>query len=143
MKSVFLDINVILDIFLQRPPFYQPAALLFSAVEVKKFRGYLCALSYPTLFYILQKQLKREKAITILEKIRTVLRTAPVTEKVIDLSLSSNFRDFEDAVQYYSCIEQMRSARNTKHQRLAHAGYSDSKSAGFPGAPVVRNTRRH
>ena len=117
MKSVFLDINVILDIFLQRPPFYQPAALLFSAVEVKKFRGYLCALSYPTLFYILQKQLKREKAITILEKIRTVLRTAPVTEKVIDLSLSSNFRDFEDAVQYYSCIEaqcEVLVTRNTK-----------------------------
>lgn len=117
MKSVFLDINVILDIFLQRPHFYQPAALLFSAVEVKKFRGYLCALSYPTLFYILQKQLKREKAITILEKIRTVLRTAPVTEKVIDLSLSSNFRDFEDAVQYYSCIEaqcEVLVTRNTK-----------------------------
>lgn len=117
MKSVFLDINVIFDIFLQRPPFYQPAALLFSAVEVKKFRGYLCALSYPTLFYILQKQLKREKAITILEKIRTVLRTAPVTEKVIDLSLSSNFRDFEDAVQYYSCIEakcEVLVTRNTK-----------------------------
>ena len=40
----------------------------------------------------------------ILEKVRIVFRVALVDEKVIDLSLASDFRDFEDAVQYYSAV---------------------------------------
>jgi predicted nucleic acid-binding protein len=105
LKSVFLDINIILDIFLKREPYYTASAQVFSLVENKKFDGYLCALSYPTLFYLLKKELNREKAMKVLERLRIVLKTAPTIEKVIDLALSSEFRDFEDAVQYYSALE--------------------------------------
>jgi hypothetical protein len=34
----------------------------------------------------------------VLEKVRIVFRVAIVDEKEIDLSLASDFRDFEDAV---------------------------------------------
>jgi len=40
----------------------------------------------------------------ILEKLRIVFDVAAVDEKVIDLSLVSGFKDFKDAVQYYSAI---------------------------------------
>lgn len=105
MKVVLCDINFILDIFLKREPFYTPAARLFSFIEEKKIHGYLCALSFPTLFYILAKELKRHKAIQILEQLRIVFDVAAVDKKVIDLSLVSGFKDFEDAVQYYSAME--------------------------------------
>ena len=105
MKIVLCDINLILDIFLRRGPFYGPAARLFSIIEEKKIRGYLSALSFPTLFYILAKELKRQKAMQVLEKLRIVFDVAAVDEKVIDLSLASGFKDFEDAVQYYSAIQ--------------------------------------
>ncbi|PIX89453.1 MAG: PIN domain nuclease, partial [Nitrospirae bacterium CG_4_10_14_3_um_filter_44_29] len=49
--------------------------------------------------------INREKALKALEKIRIVFSIAPVNEKVIDLSLASDFRDFEDAVQYYSALQ--------------------------------------
>jgi predicted nucleic acid-binding protein len=104
VKSVLCDINVILDIFLKRDPFYAPAARLFTLIEEKKLHGYLSAQSFPTLFYILSKELKREKAVRILEKVRIVFRVAAVDERVIDLSLASTFKDFEDAVQYYSAL---------------------------------------
>ena len=61
-------------------------------------------MSFPTLFYLLTKELNREKALKTLEKIRIVFSVAPVDEKIIDMSLVSDFRDFEDAVQYYSAI---------------------------------------
>lgn len=102
MKSVLCDINFILDIFLKRQPFYAPAACIFAMIEAKQLKGYLCANSFPTLFYILAKELKRDKAMKVLEKIRIVFRVASVDEKVIDLSLASDFKDFEDAVQCYS-----------------------------------------
>ncbi len=73
-------------------------------IEEKKIKGYICALSFPTLYYLLSKELKREKSVKILEKVRIVFHVATVDERVIDLSLTSNFRDFEDAVQYYSAI---------------------------------------
>jgi predicted nucleic acid-binding protein len=104
MKTILCDVNFILDIFLERGPFYFPAAKIFSMVEAKQLDGYLCANSFPILFYILVKKLKRDKAMKILEKVRIVFRVAAVDEKVIDLSLASDFRDFEDAVQYYSAV---------------------------------------
>ncbi len=99
------DINFILDIFLKREPFYSPAAAVFKKVEKKELAGYLCALSFPTLFYLLSKELRRDKAMKTLEKLRVVFSVAPVDEKVIDLSLVSGFKDFEDAVQYYSALQ--------------------------------------
>jgi predicted nucleic acid-binding protein len=105
LKSVFFDINIILDIFLKRKPFYSASAEVFSLVEMKQLDGYLGALSYPTLFYLLRKELDREQAIKILKKVRIVLKTAPVMEKVIDSALSSDLRDFEDAIQYYAASE--------------------------------------
>lgn len=105
MKAVLCDINFILDIFLKREPFYRSASRVFKKIEDGKLRGYLCSLSFPTLFYLLTKELNREKAIKTLEKIRIVFRVAPVDEKVIDMSLVSDFKDFEDAVQYYSALQ--------------------------------------
>jgi predicted nucleic acid-binding protein len=105
LKAVFCDINFILDIFLKREPFYYSASKLFKKIEDKKLKGCLCALSFPTLFYLLSKELSREKAIKTLEKIRIVFSVATVDQKVIDLSLASDFKDFEDAVQYYSAVQ--------------------------------------
>jgi predicted nucleic acid-binding protein len=105
LKTIFFDINVILDIFLKREPFYAASAQVFSLAETKQFNGCLGALSYPILFYLLKKELDRDEAIAILKKVRIVLKTAPLLEKVVDSALSSNIRDFEDAMQYYSAVE--------------------------------------
>ena len=105
MKSALCDVNFFLDIFLEREPFYSPAAKLFARVEKRQVRGYICSLTFPILFYLLSKEMGRVKAAKTLEKIRIVFEVAPVDQKVIDLSLASDFKDFEDAVQYYSAME--------------------------------------
>ena len=105
MNSIFLDVNIILDIFLKREPFYAASAQVFGLVESKRFSGYLGALSYPTLFYLLKKEKGGDEALKILKKVRIVLKTAPVTEKIIDSALNSSLRDFEDAIQYYAALE--------------------------------------
>lgn len=100
-KSVFCDINIFLDIFLERQPFYDNAAAIFKEVEEGKLEGYISALSFPILNYLLFKQTSREKAVKVLEKIRIVFKVAPVDERTVDLALASDFKDFEDAIQYY------------------------------------------
>jgi len=125
LKSVLCDINFFLDIFLKREPFYAPAAILFKMIEEKKVKGYICALSFPTLYYLLSKELKQGKAIRILEKVRIVFHVAAVDERVIDLSLASSFRDFEDAVQYYSVFQ-------AKSECLITRNKEDYKVDGLP-----------
>ncbi|MGO9013505.1 MAG: type II toxin-antitoxin system VapC family toxin [Dissulfurispiraceae bacterium] len=105
MKSVLCDVNFFLDIFMKRRPFYLPASELFVKIENEEVEGYICSLTFPILFYLLSKEIGRAQAAKILEKIRIVFKVAAVDEKVIDLSLASNFEDFEDAVQYYSAMK--------------------------------------
>lgn len=61
----------------------------------------------------------------VLEKIRIVFSIAAVDEKVIDLSLASDFRDFEDAVQYYSAIHARAGCVITRNKQ-------DYKAEGIP-----------
>jgi len=105
MKTVLCDINFFLDIFLKREPFYTASARVFKKIEEKELKGYLCALSFPTLFYLISKELRRDRAMKTLKKIRIIFAVAPVDGKVVDLSLVSGFKDFEDAVQYYSALQ--------------------------------------
>ena len=120
--KVLCDINVILDIFLERKPFDAPAAALFAQIEEGKVRGYLCALSFPTLFYLLCKSMRRDQAIKVLEKLRIVFHVAAVDEKVIDLALTADFKDFEDAVHYYSAIHVQADCLITRNKKDFPAG---------------------
>ncbi|HSW62468.1 MAG TPA: PIN domain-containing protein [Dissulfurispiraceae bacterium] len=99
------DVNFFLDIFLERRPFYASAATLFSLIESGKVKGSICSLTFPILFYLLAKETGTAGAVKVLEKIRIVFSVAAVDERVIDLSLASDFRDLEDAVQYYAALE--------------------------------------
>ena len=117
MRKVLCDINVILDILLLREPFQRPAAVLFGALERGEARGYLCAVSFPTLHYLLAKHVGPTVAVQSLNKLRTVFRVAPVDEKVVDLALASTIRDFEDAVQYYSAIRAGADALITRNKK--------------------------
>ncbi len=105
MKSALCDVNFFLDIFLKRTPFYSPVAKLFAKIEKGEVKGYVCSLTFPILFYLLSKEIGRVQAAKTLEKIRIVFKVAAVDEKVIDLSLASDFQDFEDAVQYYAAMQ--------------------------------------
>ena len=101
MKKMLCDINVFIDIFLKRKDFYPASAAVFAMAEKRKVKGCVSGASFNILFYLLQKELSRNKASEILKKIRSVFCVAPVTEKVIDYSIGSSIKDFEDAVQYY------------------------------------------
>jgi predicted nucleic acid-binding protein len=101
---LFLDINVLLDIFLNREQHVEYSSRVFQLVELKQHQGFVSAISYPTLHYILSKQISSSRSKEILIKIRTILQIAPVDKKVIDLALNSDFSDFEDGVQYYSAV---------------------------------------
>lgn len=102
--KLLLDINLVLDIFLQREPHYAASSRVFSLCEQEICQGLLAAQSYATLFYLLRKGLGKEAAHGNLRLLRQVLATAPLTSAEVDQALNSGFRDFEDALQYYVAL---------------------------------------
>ncbi|HSU49602.1 MAG TPA: hypothetical protein VLJ41_03400, partial [Segetibacter sp.] len=63
-----------------------------------------------------------EQAKKKLLKFKTLVSVLPVTDKVIELALSSDFNDFEDAIQYFTATEsgiQILLTRNLKDYKSA------------------------
>lgn len=105
MDRVYIDTDIILDLLTERKPFYKPAAHLFSMIERKEAKGFVSPLIFANLFYILRKSGSSALAVSTLKKLKLLVTILPVDSKIIELSLSSGFTDFEDAIQYYTAIE--------------------------------------
>lgn len=104
MEKIFLDTDVILDLLAKRQPFYENSFNLFSLIDRKKIKAYTSPLIFANIHYILSKQLSKQIALQNLIKLRKFVNIVPITEKVIDLSLESNFSDYEDSIQYYTAL---------------------------------------
>ncbi len=105
MTKIFIDSDVILDLLAKREPFYPYAAELFSLVEKGKIKAYVSAIIITNLHYVLRKLTNKEQAIKSLQKLKLLVKILPVDEKIIDLALASEFKDFEDSIQYYVAKE--------------------------------------
>ena len=118
---VFVDVNIILDLLCGRGDFYAPAAELFTLSETGKIELYTSALAFAITFYVLRKSLGNLAARNSLRKLKLLLRTLPVNERIIDLGLNSDFSDYEDALQYFTAREHGISVfltRNTKDYKV-------------------------
>lgn len=80
--------------------------MLFTLADKQKFTLCVSSLSFANVNYILLQSKKAEEAKQILRKLKLIVDVLSLDEKIIGLALNDNeFRDFEDALQYYSAIE--------------------------------------
>lgn len=105
MRSLLIDTNIILDLLAKRDPFYDFAAEIFSLADTNKIELYTSSISIINTNYILSKILSEKEAREILRKFRILVKVLSCDEKIIDLGLNSSFKDYEDAVQYFTAIE--------------------------------------
>jgi len=99
--NVLIDTNVILDVLLERKPYYENAARINVLCEKGYINGYISASAVTDIFYVAKKELKNKD--TVAELLKNVLRTtriASVTESDINEALNLRGDDFEDSVQY-------------------------------------------
>jgi predicted nucleic acid-binding protein len=71
--KVLVDTNVVLDVLLNRSPFYANSRAVFELGEQKRITGYISASSITDIFY---------------------------TETTITDALALRWKDFEDAIQF-------------------------------------------
>lgn len=98
MKSLLLDLNVILDVILDRRPGVHAAAALWTAIEGGQGRGMIPAHGITTIFYLIEKARGGTFARKGVERLISVFGVAPVNEDVLRRALMLAWPDFEDAV---------------------------------------------
>ncbi len=125
MEKVFVDTDIVLDLLSNREPFYTHSAYLFSEADKGKTKTYVSSLSFSNLNYILSRQYSPDQARKKLLKFKTLVTVLAVTDKVVELALSSDFKDFEDGLQYFTAIE-------NNIRTLLTRNLKDYKSAEIP-----------
>lgn len=100
--NVFLDTNVVLDVFANRQPFYANSARVWALAERGKIHGFVSALSMTNLYYVVRKLSSRRAAMEMLRAVRGCVGLTPCDASVLNLAIDAGFGDFEDAVQYFS-----------------------------------------
>ena len=111
-----------MDLLGERELFYDAIAKIVSLSDKGKIQLTVSALTYSTIFYILSRFEDKEIVKEKIRKFKIVAQTSDLTDKIIDKGLASKFKDFEDALQYYSALKSGCSiiiTRNGKDFKLA------------------------
>jgi len=95
---VLLDTNVVLDLLLEREPFFTPARRLFVLIESGRIEGVLCATSVTTLHYLLGRALDGRRADRAVQTLLELFAIAPVDGAVLREASMVQGVDFEDDV---------------------------------------------
>lgn len=105
MQRILVDTNIVLDLLSKREEFYQEAQELFTLSDHSEVLLYVSALTIANTHYILAKHHKLDTARKILIKFKVLVEVLPMDDKILELALVSDFKDFEDAIQYHSALE--------------------------------------
>ena len=104
MTHVFMDTNVVIDFLADRQPFSLYAARLFDLSVNGKMSIYISAASYNNIYYILRQSLTNSATIKLLADLSEMTEITDVTSAIIRQSLKTDFKNYEDAIQYYCAL---------------------------------------
>lgn len=99
---LLLDINVVLDVALNRAPFVQDSALLLNAVDQGRAEGFVAAHTITTAFYVTAKLQGVQVAMGAISQLLGIVDVVPADRGDLLRAISLGWRDFEDAVQAVS-----------------------------------------
>lgn len=104
MKQVFMDTNIVIDFLANRQPFAMDAAKIFDLAVNGKVRIFIAAVSYNNIYYILRQSMPGKATLKLLEELADMTEITDVTAVVIRQSLKTDFKDYEDAIQYHCAL---------------------------------------
>ncbi|MBX7201676.1 MAG: PIN domain-containing protein [Bacteroidia bacterium] len=117
---------MVIDFLIDRRPFSLLAAKLFSYSEKGKVKLYIGAVSYNNIYYVLKKHSSHKATINVLRELESFTETIDTTKSAIQKALASDFKDFEDAIQYYTAIS------NNKLDAIITRNIADFKLSTLP-----------
>ena len=97
--NIFIDTNIFMNSIEDRDSWLSKAILLFlKQIDVD---SYLNDLSVMNIYYLTRKSTHRDKIKDALKVILSEQNIVSIDGDIIENALNSDFKDFEDAVQYF------------------------------------------
>lgn len=102
--NIFIDTNVILDVFHLRHPFYSTSSDLLAKCEKGEHTGFMNLISLANIHYISSKIVGKEQSISNLKVLLGFIKITPSNSDLAKQALYSEFNDLEDALQHFSAV---------------------------------------
>ncbi|MGN0482652.1 MAG: type II toxin-antitoxin system VapC family toxin [Lachnospiraceae bacterium] len=97
--KLLIDANILLDVLQKREPHYKDSALIWKLCETAQTEGYISALTFADLVYVMRKELDVEKIEEILKKMSLIFQFADLSGSDLTKAAEMHWEDFEDALQ--------------------------------------------
>ncbi len=105
MDNVLLDTDVILDFFFNREPFAEYSTETLTLCQEHKINGFTTPVIISNVYYLLKKTAKHEIIIEKLKQLLNIIDVILMDKNAVLNALNSDFKDFEDALQNFSAVE--------------------------------------
>ncbi len=122
--NVLVDLNVLLDVFLNRTAWLADSAAVLQANHEGRITIHVSAIAIPTIFYIVRRQAGIPQALIVVDECLAAFRIAPVSGATLALARTWPGNDYEDNVQIACAVE------------VAVAVIITRDPAGFSGSPI-------
>ncbi len=103
--KLLLDINVLLDVLLQRNPWAEPAAHLLTRIERGEASGFVAGHTLTTVHHVVSRARNRLSAAAAVTDLLRFLEIVPIEKVDFNQALVLPIDDFEDAVQAAAALK--------------------------------------
>jgi predicted nucleic acid-binding protein len=105
MENIFVDTNIVIDLLAKREPFHKDAQDLFTLSDKKEVQLFISSLTFANAYYSIVRHHKEVEAKKYLSKFKVLVTILSLEDKAIELALASDFKDFEDGLQYFVALD--------------------------------------
>ncbi len=105
MNHVLIDTDVLLDFFFDRKPFETYSTQILNQCAENEIKGYATPVIISNVYYLLRKTAKHDVIIEKLKQLLQIIDIIHMDKASVVNALNSEFKDFEDALQNFSAME--------------------------------------
>ena len=97
--KVLIDGNILLDVLQRREPHFEASSKVWKLCETDQLEGYVSALTFADLVYVMRKELNPESIHEVLKKLGLIFRFTELAVPDLTEAAEMKWNDYEDAVQ--------------------------------------------
>ena len=118
--TLLIDTDILLDVALDREPFALPASALLNRLETDPGTGFVAWHSIANFYYLVHSKRSRGYTLDFLRELTVFIQVSPCSTNAVEIALSLDMPDFEDALQAsaaLACRAEALVTRNLRHYR--------------------------
>ena len=97
--KLLIDGNILLDVLQKREPHFGASSIIWKLCETEQTEGFVSALTFANLVYVMRKELAPETIDDVLKKLSLIFRFADLCAGDLNHAAAMHWSEFEDAVQ--------------------------------------------